>query len=446
MVPPTRPRAAGQFALGSRPDGQPTTLGEGPAMRPKPIPVWQIAKETGADVDSVLLATWDFVHVDGRALDVLNSRDKIPAPLVAKVRQSLGIATRRELHSVKYWRTLLGMSKGDFQTMLSREGYSYSLRQRNLPPGAQKFLMRLARRRRIDPLTGKTASPKPVKRVSSRNHTVRHPPPSFSQVGRHPRDCRWLSVGQVLAIHNTLVSDFAQSADPIAPPGVRDDNLLESAVYRPQTGFAGMLKYPTIETSAAALLCSLIHDHPFHNGNKRTALVAMLAFLDGNGFVLTCNADELFQFVLLVAKHRVTERHRHFVADYETLAVANKIAKWSRVVSEVGIAPSMTFRKLRTVLERRGCEIRIKGSRAHIHRNAPEAPRAPFARRLRTQIPYRDDGTDMPTDHVRKIRRDLQLDSQHGHDDDDFFYSRKPTHIDDFIAEYRKILVRLAKL
>src|SRR5258708_1626270 len=74
----------------------------------------------------------------------------------------------------------------------------------------------------------------------------------------------------VLVIHNQLVRDFAESGDPIDPPGIRDrGELLESALSRPQTSIGTTLKYPTIEMAAAALLHALVHNHPFHNGNKR---------------------------------------------------------------------------------------------------------------------------------------------------------------------------------
>ena len=51
----------------------------------------------------------------------------------------------------------------------------------------------------------------------------------------------------------------------------------------------------------------------------------------------------------------------------------------------------------------------------------------------------------MPAGTVRKIRRDLQLDHEHGYDEQDF-YGKKPTRVDDFIAKYRKTLLRLARL
>ena len=415
-------------------------------MRPRPVSVRQLADEIGSDVDSVLLSTWDLGHLDGRALNVLNGSDKIPAKLVDSVRRSLGIATQRELHTVTYWSKLLGMSTAELRIKLSEEGYTLSAKQRKLSPGIRKCLMQFARAHQINPLTGETTSTAPAKHLTSRRQIVRRAPPDFRHVGRRPRTFRWLGVEDVLKIHDALVLDFARSGDPIAPPGTRSRHLLESAVFRPQTGFDGKLKYPTVETSAAALLCALINNHPFHNGNKRTALVSLLAFLDLNGVVLTCSADQLFQFVFLIAMHKLVPggHDSRDDGDLETLAAANNISQWARTVRTVGVTPSMPFRKLQGILERRGCSVRIVGSRARIERKRPAVSRSPFARPLRSRIPYRDDGTDVPSDQVKKIRQALQLDPEHGHDDDDFFFSRKPTSIDDFIVTYRKILERLA--
>ena len=386
------------------------------------------------------------MQVDGRALDILVGSDKVPPTLVDRVRKSLGIATQNELQSVRYWTLLLGIKRVAFEELLSDEGYRVGPNQQKLPRGARKFLMRLARTRNIDPLTGAIGPSTLTTRDTTQNRDEDIPsPPSFEQLGRR-RELRWIKVDEVLRIHNALVDDFAPTRDPIDPPGVRNSHIIESAVFRPQTGLDGILKYPTVETSAAALLCALIHDHPFHNGNKRTALVSTLVFLDQNSLVLTCSDDELFRFVLLVAKHKVTKNCRYYVSDYETLAVAAQIYKWSRVVSKA--EHPMTFLKLRPILEGYGCKISIRNSRAFILREASNGPRSLFSRRRRRlsiNVPYRDDGTDVPPDLIKKIRKDLQLDHEHGYDESDF-YSKKPSKIDDFIAKYRKTLVRLAKL
>lgn len=88
---------------------------------------------------------------------------------------------------------------------------------------------------------------------------------------------------EVLHIHERVCGDFASSADPVDTPGPRDSGLLDSAIARQLTGTADYLKYSTVWSNAATLTFGLCCNHPFHNGNKRTALVCMIAHLEKNG-------------------------------------------------------------------------------------------------------------------------------------------------------------------
>ncbi len=82
-----------------------------------------------------------------------------------------------------------------------------------------------------------------------------------------------------------LCKDFAPSSDPIFPPGVKSEALLESAVNRQQSGW-GDYFHTTIPSVMPTLTYGICSNHPFHNGNKRTSLVAMLAHLDTDDFTL----------------------------------------------------------------------------------------------------------------------------------------------------------------
>lgn len=77
------------------------------------------------------------------------------------------------------------------------------------------------------------------------------------------------------------------------PPGVRDLGLLESALYRPQTGY-----YDDLAAMAAALFESLIMNHPFVDGNNRVALFATDVFLRLNGYKLTVEAKRAHRFLI----------------------------------------------------------------------------------------------------------------------------------------------------
>jgi death on curing protein len=83
-------------------------------------------------------------------------------------------------------------------------------------------------------------------------------------------------------MHEILATDFAASDDPISPAGLRSKDLLASAVSRQNTAFGDQTKYDTAIAGAATLTYSICANHPFHNGNKRTALVSLLCHLDAN--------------------------------------------------------------------------------------------------------------------------------------------------------------------
>lgn len=96
----------------------------------------------------------------------------------------------------------------------------------------------------------------------------------------------YLTVGEVLEIHRELIECYG------GIHGLRDQNLLESAVFRPQIGY-----YSTIAEEAAALMESLANNHPFLDGNKRIAFAAAHTFLLVNGHDLDVESSAAAAFV-----------------------------------------------------------------------------------------------------------------------------------------------------
>jgi death on curing protein len=96
----------------------------------------------------------------------------------------------------------------------------------------------------------------------------------------------YLTVAEVLAIHADQIERYGGSH------GVRDPGLLEAALFRPQTGY-----YADLIEEAAALWESLSQNHPFIDGNKRTAFAATYTFLAINGARLTTEAEETYKFL-----------------------------------------------------------------------------------------------------------------------------------------------------
>ncbi|HEY9883466.1 MAG TPA: type II toxin-antitoxin system death-on-curing family toxin [Thermosynechococcaceae cyanobacterium] len=102
----------------------------------------------------------------------------------------------------------------------------------------------------------------------------------------------FLDQASVLRIHERQIRKYGGT------PGVRDDGLLESALAQPQATFGGTLLHLTIYEQAAAYLYHLAMNHPFLDGNKRTAFAVMDALLRLNGYQLNLSNDQVYQLVL----------------------------------------------------------------------------------------------------------------------------------------------------
>lgn len=112
----------------------------------------------------------------------------------------------------------------------------------------------------------------------------------------------FLTAEQILFLHARLTEETGGAH------GVRDlDNLL-SALGRPVAGFNGEDLYPDLFTKAAALMDSLIRNHPFSDGNERTGMAAAGLFLLRNGYRLVVTNPDLEKQALEVAQSRRTIR------------------------------------------------------------------------------------------------------------------------------------------
>lgn len=96
----------------------------------------------------------------------------------------------------------------------------------------------------------------------------------------------YLKIVEILEMHAVLIEKYGGSH------GVRDMGALESALYRPQSGY-----YEDLVSQAAALWESMAQNHPFVDGNKRTAFAAVFTFLDMNGLQIEASSDEAIKFI-----------------------------------------------------------------------------------------------------------------------------------------------------
>ena len=112
----------------------------------------------------------------------------------------------------------------------------------------------------------------------------------------------WLEKALVLGIHDRQIAEHGGSA------GVRDEGLLESALARPQQVHAYGDPAPDLADLAAALAHGLARNHPFVDGNKRTAHVAYRTFLALNGVELDATDEEKYVTMIALAEGKLSER------------------------------------------------------------------------------------------------------------------------------------------
>ena len=110
----------------------------------------------------------------------------------------------------------------------------------------------------------------------------------------------WIEERDVLALHDRLLALHGGAT------GLRDRNLLESALARPQQHLA-YSESPSMVELAAAYTVGIVRNHPFVDGNKRTGFVVGILFLEVNGYRFTASEEDAAQAVLNLARGELDE-------------------------------------------------------------------------------------------------------------------------------------------
>lgn len=111
----------------------------------------------------------------------------------------------------------------------------------------------------------------------------------------------WIGVLETVVLHDLVLVAFGGAA------GVRDFGALESALARPRNLLAYGKKKPSLARLAAAYAFGIMKNHPFVDGNKRTALVIAFAFLDVNGIEINASEEDAYRVFMDLASSRVSE-------------------------------------------------------------------------------------------------------------------------------------------
>lgn len=273
-------------------------------------------------------------------------------------------------------------------------------------------------------------------------------------------DLQILTTDEVLQIHNALESDFADTHDPISPSGLQSRHLLESAVSRQLTGYRGKLKYPDPESNAATLLYGICCNHPFYNGNKRTALVAMLVHLDKNKLALFDTREkDLYRLMIQVADHTFGMKTDKRSQDEDLRRLSHdeevgEIAYWIRKRADNLIRGErpITYRELKRILGSFGYSLdNHHGNSIDINRYETKKVRKGLFGHQVIAVPkhigtisWPGEHREVPIGEIKRVRAMCGLRVENGIDSEAFYnYSAV---VDSFVNRYRRILHRLGKV
>lgn len=243
-----------------------------------------------------------------------------------------------------------------------------------------------------------------------------------------------LTEEEVLVIRRRMATLAIATQDAFGRTEPLHPDKLASAVFRQNTGTGGVYKYNSVAEVGATLFYGVAMGHAFENGNKRTALVSLLVFLDKNKTLLVgAGEDDLYELARSVASHEIPLRaSENRTVDAEVRAVADWIRQHTRprILGDSVI----DFKDLCSVLEELGCEFdRPEGNFIKIRR----AGYVVKTGRPRANFP-------LQVGEVKRIRRALNLDEVHGVDSAGFYSLDEK--VDRFVNVYRNLMRRLADL
>lgn len=266
----------------------------------------------------------------------------------------------------------------------------------------------------------------------------------FSKVGHQLDEMRFLKIEHVLEIHDELAKEQDGVLDPISPAGVKNEHLLESALLHPCTMYGGTYKYPTLESAAAALMFSMTSNHPFHNGNKRTALMSMIIFLNNHKIRILSDDSNLYKMARRITMHAFSKER---TKDAEIYALAQWVVANSKKINNSG-ERSIPKRDFLKILKAFGCEYSERNK--YIERKISKEKTNWYSSKSKTlRYPFDmssiRDGQEIDKRVVGSIRKKLELDSKNGMSDE-MFYNKIELPICYFVQKHRNVLNRLAKV
>ena len=260
-----------------------------------------------------------------------------------------------------------------------------------------------------------------------------------------------LSADDVLKAHFALIDYFDKEGVPLGGIGPRSEALLESTIGRQDVSFGGTSKWENQFEVIATLFFGIIKNHPFHDANKRTALLSCVFHLENIRKCLLPSDKELEEFTVSIAKGRVKEdfgKQRRTVrgADDEVKFIAKWLRRKSRNIDLE--YREITYMRLRKILARFNISLdNPKGNKIDVIRARTRRSIRRFGGYITEtervcRVGYHSEKSVVPKVVIKQIREACNLNYANGIDSSVFYHFDDPIYY--LIGRYEEPLRNLA--
>lgn len=271
---------------------------------------------------------------------------------------------------------------------------------------------------------------------------------------RQRREVHALSYEEVLDAHFCIADFFVREGYGLGGVGIKDINIFVSTVERQFTGFEEYTVYETAYEQIATLCYGIIKNHPFYDGNKRTAFLCTLLQLHKMGRIIKVAEKEFEDLMVDIADGAILKKSalkgmvKKRLSHPEIRFLGRYLEKNSRKRDRM--TKTIKFRQLRQIVESNGFTFRNpnKGSIDLVHIETTTKTRFLFGDKVEKKetvlatIAYHGEGVDVPENTVKEIRQRCGLTDQDGFDVEVLLRDAQPTF--QLIKSYKAALQNLA--
>lgn len=263
-----------------------------------------------------------------------------------------------------------------------------------------------------------------------------------------------LNILEVLQAHFMIVEVFLDIGEGIGGIGIKDLNLLKSALSRQNACFGEVCKYKDTFEIAASLMYALVKNHPFHDANKRTAFLSIVYYLFKNGYTPSVSHKEFEDFLVEVAEDSYKKKPRYkdllkkSSEQPEVDYIQWYLKKHTRKIDKRQYLVS--YRELKKLLLKHGFELlNPSGNTIGIYKR--KAPLKIFGKKISNDevryqkvgtIPFPGDNKEVSKPDLKKVRELTGLTDLKGYDSQVFFKDLSP--LSQLLLKYEEPLRRLA--